>query len=63
MRNASELIKPGKIPGSVHLPLFEIPQAFLLSEQDFSEKYGFEKPNTEAKNVVLTCRYIEIVKN
>jgi len=56
VRNASELQDPGQIPGSVHLPLFDIPEAFLLSDNDFKEKYSFEKPSTTDKNVVLTCR-------
>ena len=56
MRNATELEDPGQIPGSVHLPLYDIPEAFLLDDGEFLQKYGFNKPGTEAKNVVLTCR-------
>ena len=56
VRNATELEDPGQIPGSVNLPLFEIPEAFLLDDNEFLEKYGFNKPGIEAKNVVLTCR-------
>ena len=56
VRNATELQNPGKIPGSVHLPLYEIPEAFLLSDEAFKEKYGFNKPLKQDKNVVLTCR-------
>ena len=56
VRNATELQKPGKIPGSVHIPLYEIPEAFLLSDEAFKEKYGFNKPLKQDKNVVLTCR-------
>ena len=62
VRNATELEDPGKIPGSVHLPLYEIPAAFLLEEKQFLDKYGFEKPSTEAKNVVLTCRQVTRVQ-
>ena len=56
VRNASELINPGKIPGSVHIPLYEISQAFQMPRELFQEKFSFEKPNKEDKNVVLTCR-------
>ena len=56
VRNATELENPGQIPGSVNLPLYEIPEAFLLDDSEFLEKYGFNKPETEARNVVLTCR-------
>ena len=56
VRNATELEEVGQINGSVHLPLYEVSQAFQLSEEQFREKYKFEKPSTEDKNVVLTCR-------
>ena len=56
VRNATELENPGQIPGSVNLPLYEIPEAFLMDDSEFQEKYGFNKPETQAKNVVLTCR-------
>jgi len=56
VRNATELQDPGQIPGSVHLPLYEIPDAFLLPDNDFKEKYNFEKPSVSERNVVLTCR-------
>ena len=56
VRNATELENPGQIPGSVHLPLYEIPEAFHLSDEDFREKYHFNKPLKQDKNVVLTCR-------
>ena len=64
VRNASELINPGKIPGSVHIPLYEISEAFQMPRELFQEKFSFEKPNQEDKNVVLTCRFhSDILKN
>ena len=57
VRNATELINPGKIPGSVHIPLYEISEAFQMTRELFREKYNFEKPNKGDKNVVLTCRW------
>ena len=57
VRNASELINPGKIPGSVHLPLYQISEAFQMSGELFKEKYNFEKPQPGDRNVVLTCRW------
>ena len=56
VRNATELENPGQIPGSVNLPLHDIPDSFLLNDGEFLEKYGFNKPKSDAKNVVLTCR-------
>jgi len=56
VRRPEELVNDGEIPGSVNVPLQEIPGAFKLSSQDFNAKYGFELPDKGAKNVVLTCR-------
>jgi len=56
VRNTSELISPGMIPGSFNVPLHEIPEAFLLEPDQFLAKYKFPLPNKDAQNVVLTCR-------
>merc|ERR1719233_21414 len=56
VRNRSELVEPGKIPGSFNIPLHEIPEAFLLDPDTFLETYKFQLPDKDAKNVVLTCR-------
>lgn len=56
VRRPEELLTDGEIPGSVNVPLQEIPAAFQLSTQDFKAKYGFNLPEKEATNVVLTCR-------
>ena len=56
VRNSSELVNPGKIPGSFNIPLYEIPEAFSLEPEQFLEKYKFQLPDKDAQNVVLTCR-------
>jgi len=56
VRRPEELVTDGRIPGSVNVPLQDIPEAFILEKKDFKEKYGFELPDKDAKNVVLTCR-------
>eukprot|EP00091_Calanus_sinicus_P011753 TRINITY_DN2652_c0_g1_i1.p1 TRINITY_DN2652_c0_g1~~TRINITY_DN2652_c0_g1_i1.p1 ORF type:complete len:226 (-),score=61.14 TRINITY_DN2652_c0_g1_i1:37-714(-) len=56
VRNSSELVNPGKIPGSFNIPLYEIPEAFSLEPEQFLEKYKFQLPAKDAQNVVLTCR-------
>jgi len=56
VRNSTELETVGEIPGSVNVPLHEIPEAFQLSPDQFLEKYKFQLPQTTAKNIVLTCR-------
>merc|ERR1711874_224005 len=56
VRNATELRNPGKIPGSYNVPLHQIPEAFLLDPDTFLERYSFQLPGKDAKNIVLTCR-------
>jgi len=56
VRNTTELETDGEIPGSMHVPLHEIPEAFQLSPDQFLEKYKFALPQLTAKNIVLTCR-------
>ena len=56
VRNSSELISAGKIPGSFNVPLHEIPEAFTLDKEQFLKKYKFPLPEKTAKDIVLTCR-------
>ena len=39
-----EELNHGMIPGAEHLSSQEIENAFSLDENEFKEKYGFEKP-------------------
>ena len=56
VRNRSELNSPGQIPRSECVPLHEILNgAFQLSEMDFEQRYGFEKP-AKSDVFILTCR-------
>ena len=56
MRNGDELENDGKIDGSFNVPLPEIVKAFTMNRDDFKMKYKFELPETDVKNVVLSCR-------
>ena len=56
VRRPEELHTDGQIPGSVNLPLKDIPEALDLEEEEFLSKYKFSLPDLEAKNIVLTCR-------
>ena len=56
VRNRTELNTVGQIPGSVCLPLHEVAAAMELSPEEFSAKYGFEKPDPDNRKIVLTCR-------
>ena len=44
----------GFIPSAINIPFQSQPNALLLPEDDFEEKFGFEKPSPE-KEVVFYC--------
>ena len=56
VRTLVELEVDGQIPGSFHIPIADIEEAFRLNPASFFNKYGFTKPSTEDLNVVLTCK-------
>ena len=56
VRNPNELQEDGKIPGSFNVALPELTAAFQMGSTEFKEKYGFDLPNKENKNLILTCR-------
>eukprot|EP00088_Acartia_fossae_P030227 TRINITY_DN31201_c0_g1_i1.p1 TRINITY_DN31201_c0_g1~~TRINITY_DN31201_c0_g1_i1.p1 ORF type:complete len:166 (-),score=46.34 TRINITY_DN31201_c0_g1_i1:47-544(-) len=56
VRNPDELENDGTIPGSVNVPLPEIPEAFEMEPEAFKEKYKFDLPAKDRKDLVLTCR-------
>merc|ERR1712117_9924 len=60
VRSADEIKDTGKLPGSFNIPLPEITAAFELSPEQFSAKYGFEKPaprdSRSCGGYALTCR-------
>ncbi|KAL5377173.1 hypothetical protein DPSP01_009985 [Paraphaeosphaeria sporulosa] len=43
------------IPTSLNVPITSQPDALLLSEEDFEDRFGFQKPPKE-KNVVFFCK-------
>jgi len=56
VRNPNELEEDGKISGSFNIPLPEVSSAFQMDSEDFKEKYGFEIPNKECENLIISCR-------
>ena len=56
VRTERELNVDGKIPGSHNIPIAKIVSAFKLKNDEFLQKYGFEKPSKDYLNVVLTCQ-------
>ena len=58
-----EELKYGMIPTAKHLVLDDFQEAFDLSEEDFNEKYGFDKPKTISESgnskpllIIVHCR-------
>lgn len=45
VREPSELQETGRIPGAYSMPLTSNPDAFYLSDEDFFDRFGFEKPH------------------
>ncbi|MFC1769192.1 rhodanese-like domain-containing protein [Nanoarchaeota archaeon] len=54
VRGKNEL-EYGTIPTSNNIPLPELGEAFNLSEEDFKNKYGFNKP-TKTEKIIFYCR-------
>jgi rhodanese-related sulfurtransferase len=55
VRNRREITSQGKMPNSVNIPMSELllDGTFQLSNADFKEQYGFEKPLKGVNIVVL----------
>ena len=45
----------GAIPRAVNIPLMSSPEAFILSEEEFEDRFGFEKPPKD-QDVVFYCK-------
>lgn len=43
------------IPTAINIPVSSQPDALLLSEEEFEDRFGFEKPGLE-KEVVFFCK-------
>ncbi|KAK5288047.1 hypothetical protein LTR16_003535 [Cryomyces antarcticus] len=37
--------KPGRIPGSINIPIASQPDALFLGEEEFEDRFGFGKPD------------------
>ncbi|XP_065575399.1 rhodanese domain-containing protein CG4456-like isoform X2 [Artemia franciscana] len=55
VRNPEELTNTGKIPGAINVPLPSIKSAFELSDSEFKERFGINKPTTEDNSVIVHC--------
>jgi rhodanese-related sulfurtransferase len=55
LRNSNEILKYGKIPNGRQVPLNELNESFLLTNNDFMKKYKFPKPN-KTDNILFYCQ-------
>jgi len=55
VREPGELASTGRIPGALNIPVTTAPDAFFLSEEEFEDKFGFERPAKDAE-VVFYCK-------
>lgn len=55
VREAAELRSTGKIPGAINIPVTTSPDAFFLPEEEFEDKFGFERPPKDAE-LVFYCK-------
>ncbi|TGZ80586.1 Rhodanese-like protein [Ascodesmis nigricans] len=46
----------GYIPGAINLPIASSPDALLLPEEEFEERYGISKPDKAKSEVVFYCK-------
>lgn len=54
-REPSELQSTGTIPGSINIPITSKPDSFFLTEEEFEDRFGFERPGKD-QEVVFYCK-------
>ncbi|RSL73169.1 hypothetical protein CEP54_000423 [Fusarium duplospermum] len=55
VREPRELFHTGKIPGAINIPITSAIQSFHISEEDFEDVYGFERPPKDAE-LLFYCK-------
>ncbi|KAL9963822.1 hypothetical protein ACROYT_G027369 [Oculina patagonica] len=56
VREPHELASLGKIPKSVNIPLSQVAEAFTMSQAEFKQKYGVQKPDVKDENLIFHCQ-------
>lgn len=54
-REANELHSTGTIPGALNIPVVSEPDAYAISDDEFSERFGFARPPPDAE-LVFYCK-------
>ncbi|KYK59699.1 Rhodanese domain protein [Drechmeria coniospora] len=55
VREPDELHSTGKIPGAINIPITSAVQSFHLSDDDFQDMYGFDRPPRDA-TLLFYCK-------
>ncbi|KAG7417343.1 hypothetical protein LZL87_007023 [Fusarium oxysporum] len=55
VREPVELFETGKIPGAINIPITSAAQSFHISDEDFEDMYGFQRP-AKNKELVFYCK-------
>jgi rhodanese-related sulfurtransferase len=54
-REPSELQATGTIPSSINIPVTSQPDAFFITNEEFEDRFGFERP-TKDQEVIFYCK-------
>lgn len=54
-REPGELQQTGRIPTAINIPITTQPDSFFISEEEFEDRFGFERPSKD-KEVVFYCK-------
>jgi rhodanese-related sulfurtransferase len=54
-REPSELQDTGRIPTALNIPITSQPDSFFISEEEFEDRFGFDRPPKD-KEVVFYCK-------
>jgi len=55
VREPEELLQTGRIPGAINIPVTSAIQSFHISDEDFSDMYGYDRPPKDA-HLVFYCK-------
>ena len=55
VREPEELLLTGRIPGAINIPVTSAIQSFHISDEDFSDLYGFQRPPKDAE-LMMYCK-------
>lgn len=54
-REPSEIEETGIIPGSLNIPVKSQPDAFFITDEEFEDRYGFERPG-KGRELIFYCK-------